>query len=56
MVLYLRFNENEGSQITDWSEVFGFGEKMYPDIANFGIFLPWNSGWTTDTPGLTAAD
>ncbi len=56
MVLYLRFNENGGSRITDWSEVFGIGEKMYPDMANFGVFLPWNIGWTTDTPGMTTTD
>ena len=56
MVMYLSFNECAGSQIADLTNVFGFGAKEYPDMANPDIFLPWNSGWTTEPPGLTTDD
>lgn len=50
MVLYSNFNEGEGDTVTYWSGVMGSGIKEYIDPAQMGLFLPWESGWTTDTP------
>ena len=51
LVFYSRFNTGLGHNVVDWSGIFGSGIKEYGPS-----YLEWSTGWTTDTPTLSAAD
>ncbi len=53
LVLYSRFNEGEHFTVTDYSGVMGNGAKEYDPGTGF---THWETGWTTNTPGLSTAD